>query len=294
MPLSTTNLALHVDIPGVDTVFENANGGGSGIHTNTPSGAPADGDLIEIWDDEGDGLYTGTPGVCLRYWNTTTNRPVLRSTTSLLMSMANLSFDGSNHNMRAALQDISTTRIASDFVGASAKTIIVAFYAEAITLTSANPYENHTLVADATGFFGLHLRSSGGTKVTAYSFNGVGNDTHEISCSAGASHVVVMRHDASNLYLSLDGGSETSTAAGATSNLGGDFAIGKSSGASSYFNGRIGEIAIYNAAITGSALSDSIAHFTSRWLAPAFTPFPEIYDQTVHKLFRRRYIPVPY
>ena len=50
--LPTTNLTLHCDASDNGKLFTTANGGGPGVHTGTP----ADGSIVQAWDDEGDGI----------------------------------------------------------------------------------------------------------------------------------------------------------------------------------------------------------------------------------------------
>ena len=74
------------------------------------------------------------------------------------------------------------------------------------------------------------------------------------------------------LYAALDGGAESATASGNTQVLTGTVRVGTATGAAGTFlDGRIGEIAVYNTALTGTALTDAVTYFTDKWLPHAVT-----------------------
>jgi hypothetical protein len=107
---------------------------------------------------------------------------------------------------------------------------------------------------------------AGGSSYEIFAYNwDVNADTVPKTISLSTSYVVTLRHDGTNLYLGLNGGSESSIPSGLTGNLSAQVAIGR--GASNFAQVRIGEIAIYNAALTGSILAQANQYFTSKWLA---------------------------
>lgn len=260
--LPTTNLTLHCDAStatgNLYTTYV-----GSGVHTGTPS----DGNAIQVWEDEGDGIAD----VCLTYAGKAAGAaPAWRSTTPL-MKLPCLDFDGGSDWLEATTQT-GTEYDASAFLSTTAKTILVAFRVDAIATDSANSWQNPPLVCDIDGYMGLHFRSTAGQpRVLAYNYSTADNNV-SLDISLATSYVVTLRHASSVLYISLNGGSESSIASGATGNLFGTLVLGKSFTAN-FYDGRIGEVAVYNTGLTGTALSDANAYFVQKWITgPASFP----------------------
>ena len=247
MPLPTTNLTLHLDASDTDTLFTTWADGGS--HTGTP----ADGNAVQAWSRETDGSVNpahATDGSA-RY-------PAYRSSTPLML-LPCLDFDGSDDQLQVVNDTNQTTYVGtSSFLGGQAKTILIAFYAESITDTAIG---SHGLIGGDSSF-GLCLRDVSGTKKVGAINNG-GSDAVELTVSTATTHVACMRQDTSNIYLSVDGGAESSTAS-TFSSADSKITIARCFG-STVYNGRIGEIALYNAALTGSDLTDAIAYFRLKW-----------------------------
>lgn len=254
MALPTVGLTLHADASDTDRLFTTANTS-TGVHTGTP----ADGGVVTVWDDEGDGISD----VCLAWFSATT-RPLYRSSTPL-MRYPCLDFDGTDDYLRAVSQNLSVNRILSSFISASAYTTLAAFYAELIDGNPAGIYSNRALLADANARYGIFFRDAGGgPRVLAYNFDGT-VDFVELPCTVGATHVVQTRHAGGNLYLSLDGGAEVSVASGDTIDM--TLQLYAGCGQSAFFNGRIGELAIYN--VDKGATGAHLDYFLAKWLAPA-------------------------
>jgi hypothetical protein len=254
MALPTTNLTLHLDASDTDKLFTTWVDGGS--HTGTP----ADNGAVQVWSRETDGSVTPAHAA----YPTAGREPLYRSGTPLMM-LPCLDFDGTDDELRI----VNNTNIASyidtgSFMGAQAKTILVAFWAEAVTSTSADPSELEGVVA-TSGDCNLSLKDVGGTPTLQFNNHDGSWDTVSKTVSTGATTVACARHDTSNIYLSVDGGSESSTASGATSGWPiAELRFGRGAG-SVRFNGRIGEVAIYSAALTGTDLTDAIAYFRAKW-----------------------------
>lgn len=260
MALPTTNLTLHCDASDTGQLFTTLNGGGSGIHTGTPG----DGGAVQVWDDEGDGIAD----VALVYVTTGTE-PNYRSGTPLML-LPCLDFDGSADEIEVVTQ-MGGAKAISTLLAAGAKTIAIAFYVEAATLNSGNPYSNHILFGDTGQFLSLSVRTSGGVYFLQF-YNWDGNvDVVELSLNLSTSYVVVATHNGTNLTLTLitdNGGSETSAtpvASGNTSSLSGSAGVGRGGGGG-YFNGRVGEFALYNAVLAGTDLTDLKQYFYAKWL----------------------------
>jgi hypothetical protein len=267
MALPTTNLTFHAKAD-VNTDVWKFYQSGTPYH-NT---AGADGDNIEVWDDADGKALALIPSVALVDGAT-------YKTATPLMQLSCLDFNGSNE-MYVLWDDTGVTaQLLSAILGAGAKTLIAAIYVKGVTSNAAGAWNNEAIFCDqVTGkgtFFGLHLRNTGsGYKIIAYNWGGSENKV-ELDILLNTSYVVTLRHDGTNLYISLNGGSESSVASTNTTDMTGACVLARSIPAFPiFFNGRIGEIAFYNAALTGTNLTDANSYFTSKWLAAAFQPHP--------------------
>lgn len=243
MPLPTSNLTFHADAS-VDTDLWQA--------TGPFSDHPVDGEEVFYWDDVEHGAGSA------EYLNT--NGPAWRSGTPL-MALPCLDFNGSTDSMRVLPGTAGT------YLSVSAFTVLVAVYVEGIALNAANSYQNDAIVADGSGYFGIHLKNAADPHVLFYNYSGADTKV-SLPITLNVSHVLMFRHESGNLYASVDGGAETSVASGNTDTLGAELQIGNGSG-SIFYNGRIGEFAVYNAALTGTDLTDAVSYFTAKWLGVA-------------------------
>lgn len=261
MPLPTTNLKLHCDASDTGNLFTTINGGGSGVHTGTP----ADGDLVNVWDDEGDGISD----VAL-----TTNvapdtiAPRYRSGTPLMKNPC-LDFDGTNDRFNSRNQADSANVVLSSLITASAYTVIVAFWAEVIDSTATDGFDGNGLFGDGNSNWGLSGWNDGGTrKLRAYNFSGADQNT-SVAISTGASWIAVWTHGGGNLDLTViadSTGTETNAAqvsSGDTDNISAVILVGRNGG---FHNGRMGEFAIWNVKLTGTDLTDAKNYFKDKWL----------------------------
>lgn len=247
--LPTSGLTAHFDASDTDDLWTTYVSGGP--HTGTPG----DGDTVYVWEE------AGGANLILKKAGGSAS-PDYRSTTPLL-PLPCLDFANSSTNYLALTNNTGTSQPISAVIANNAFTVLVAFWAEAIG--GATPtYQSDAILADSAGYWGVHLGTvSSVTKVSAYNYDG--NQDHlMLDCSVGAPHVFMMRHESGTLYASLDGGAESSMASGNTTNISNQLYVGR--GQTGSFNGRIGEFAIYNTALTGTDLSDAIAHFVAKWL----------------------------
>jgi hypothetical protein len=124
MPLPTTNLTVHLDASDTDKLFTTWVNGGP--HTGTP----ADGNSVQAWMRETDGSLDP----CTAAYVTA---PVWRTGGSSPMLLPCLDFDGSTMEMRLSTDaTTSSYKASSEIFGASAKTILMALYVDAITATA--------------------------------------------------------------------------------------------------------------------------------------------------------------
>lgn len=233
--------------------------------TNNPcwSVAGADGQVVEV-------LQSTIPGP-------TVEKPLSRNASgtaplwdqsSPALPLPDLLFDGSNDNMILTTRTGTTFAPISNLLGTAGKTFLVAFQVHAASLNSGNPWLNHVIMQDSNEFFGLLVRKSGsGPDVYQLQFyNWDGNaDLVEIPITLDTSYVACYRHDGTNLFGSINGGSESSVASGTTTNGGGAMRVGGFP-TDRFFNGSIGEMLCYNVALTGGALTDAVSYMTDKWL----------------------------
>lgn len=263
MALPTTGLTLHCDAKDTDKLFTTY------VATGTHVGTPVDGSNVEVWDDEVDGISD----VCLVYASA---QPVYKSTTPLMKNPCLDFATGTGNQYKAFNQTGLTNRPLSDFIVNNAFTIIVAFYATAITNTSANAYENHGIIADFGQFSGLFLRDvSGVKKLRGYNWDGAATSL-EVTVELNRTYIGVLKHESGNLKLAVidDAGSETSAsdvASGNTTTLTGQLIVGDGGGGAggTPYKGLIGEFAIWNVALTGQNLIDAKDYFKAAWLTLA-------------------------
>jgi hypothetical protein len=253
MALPTTGLTAHFDASSAADLYTTFVSGGP--HTGTP----VDGSAVAVWDH--------AAGANLIFKQESSNPlPIWRASTPLLpLPCVDFDFPVSVHQRLALTNNAGTAQPLSAVISSSAFTLLISFYAETIT-SAANSYTAHALIGDILGYWGAFLSLVGGVpKVLAYNYDGT-QDYVRLDCSAGASHVLMMRHQSGTLYASLDGGAESSVASGNTSNVTGNVHLGIALSAGLY--GRLGEVALYNTALTGTDLTDAVSYFTSKWLAP--------------------------
>lgn len=250
MALPTTNLTAHFDASDLSTLFKTFVSGGA--HT----GVPADGDSVEVWKS----LVGSTTQL------RATNKPVYREATPL-MALPCLDFASASSHVMGAVDNSGSNLAGSVFMGAAAKTVIIACYPESAPAAQTSNLENATILLGHSGYFGVMLGASGGECYAAGgNYDGNYDATAFLSAPINASHVVMVRKDGSTLYTCVDGLSEVSAASGDTAAMFHIMTVGQGYFAAPFFNGRIGEIAVYDAALTGTDRSDAMDYFTSKWL----------------------------
>lgn len=139
----------------------------------------------------------------------------------------------------------------SSYISASAGTMFAVFKAVAITTNNATPELNDCVWSDVLGYTGTHLKSV--PEVVAYNYD-TNADTIAVSIATGTWYIVKWRHSGGNLYISVNGGSETSVTSGNTGGLTGTFQIAMSQGIYSQID--FAEIVAYNTSITADTTRD--------------------------------------
>ncbi len=256
--LPTTGMTMHFDFSDISTLYKTYNGGSDPSYASVAS---ADGDTIEVARSV---FPVSTSDWTAHYTDATSSKsPLLRSSSPGLGTQC-LDFDGSNDRYVIANRIGTSFKTAGDIFSASARTILLAFRCESLP---GSPSTYQPLLADSSGSFwwGLYVYNNGGTvQILHQNHDGSYDSLFGATVAANTNYTVMARHESGNLYVSLNGGSESSLASGNLSTTSGGFYIaGGSDG--SVFNGRIGEIATWNVALTGTDLSDAITYFTTKW-----------------------------
>jgi len=257
-PLPQSGLTLHFDFSDISTLFK----------TYTPTNDPAysdvataDGDVIRVARSI---VPAATSDFIFEDQTDSTKAPILRSSTPLLGTQC-LDFDGSNDRLELADRS-GTSGIAADTVlTASAGTIMAAFRCESLPV-GGGTFQPIVATNDASFRYGLYIFNDAGTvKLLAQNFDGSYDSALGDTISVDTNYVGMWRHEGGNIISVLNDGTETSTASGNTSglNLAGVRVGGGGDG--SVLNGRVGEVAIWNVALSGADLALAWSTFLAKW-----------------------------
>ena len=115
--LPTDDLRIHLDASDTSKLFKTYDSGGK------HSGTPADGEAVQVWDDEGDGIAD----IAFVYITDSARSPIYRSASSPMRHSC-LDFDGIDDSLKAVTQDGLVEHPLSDFITASAFTLLIAFH----------------------------------------------------------------------------------------------------------------------------------------------------------------------
>lgn len=263
MALPTTNLTLHCDASQVGKVFTTVNGGGSGIHT----GVPADGNAIQVWEDEGDGISD----VAMIF--ATSKEPNYRSGASSLMKNSCIDATAANNDrMSARTQDNGSAYALSSFISASAFTFAAVVWLDSVpSTTGSDGFTNNILIGDSGGYAGIRLRNVAGVpKARCYNYQGASH-TAEVTISTGATWIIIARHGGGNIdIIAIDSAGNEITdgpvSSGDTESLTSSFSLFNVGDDAVNYDGRVGEIAVYNALVTGTDLTNLKDYFKNKWL----------------------------
>lgn len=145
---------------------------------------------------------------------TATRRPAVATQGPNSVTCAN--FDGSS-------DFLSTTATLADFIAAASGYIVCSVIIDNLTRNFANARDNHPIVGgtSATPSIGLYGRLLSGTTPTVYAHNRDASDDQPAGAtiSLGTAYVLEWRHEGGNIYLRVNGGTETSVASGNTGSL---------------------------------------------------------------------------
>jgi hypothetical protein len=261
MALPTANLTAHFDASDTDKLWTTWVNGGP--HTGTP----ADTGTVQSWGRETDGSVTP-----LNWAYQGGVAPAYVSTSSPML-LPCMHF---TEEYMAAVTDTSVVSYysQSSFFTTTAKHLFISFRAAAIDATSADHFSCEGLIGfyDA---FGVWMRNNGGQRQLRIAAKDTGwCETTPINISLNTDYVLQVWHDGTNLKGRLDEGSEVSVACG-TSSTGWpapELRVGRAGGSIEAKDAYVGEVALYNAVLSGTDQSDALAYFRLKWQGVGGSP----------------------
>lgn len=250
MPLPTTNLTAQFDSSTNSKLWQNYQAG-SPYH-NT---AVADTNVVGAWDGE---LAAD------QQWKISADKPIWAQAGTPLKEPS-IDFNAAKldlYNRAGTVVPALSTMFTNTSFSA-----LISFVVQSASLNSGNPWENHVLLSTTFAGFGVLTFSIkaplGVPNFTAFHFP----DTLTLPIEFDTRYFAHVRHTGGNLYASLNGGSESSIASGNTWEMAVGLTMGYHPGQSPVFDGFIGELAIYSAALTGSDQTDANDYFYEKWIA---------------------------
>lgn len=168
---------------------------GPKLFLDADSVSGSDGDAIGTWSDESGNAAHFTQALFDDY------KPILKKATNGINGHNVLRFDGINDHMNCA-------KALSELISASADTIYVVFRMFVVTTDSASSL-NDSAINDT--YRSICFRTSTGINATIF------DTEYKLVAKAiltSTAYISRSRHSGGNLYLQLDGGAESSVAAG--------------------------------------------------------------------------------
>lgn len=158
--------------------------------------------------------------------------------------------------------DYLTGTAISNLISNSAGYVIATVLIDAVANNAANVYQNNAIFSDSGGFVGIFAKNVSGTTPTFFAYNWDGNaDSDSGSAfSLATAYVLTWRHESGTLYLSVNGGTETTVASGNTSTMTGNLRLG-AQGAGTFLDGKIFEAATFSTIPTSGQRTAMIQDF---------------------------------
>lgn len=172
-------------------------------------------------------------------------------TLSAINGLNAFQYNGANEQLRTAVNPYSENILTS-----SAYTVLVVMQAEATT---------DGAVWQANGGTGLTVTDSSGLK--ARSFNDDGSiDTVLETITISTPTVVTTKLSGGSLFQKINAGSFSSIATGATLTTGGSrLVIGNALSGFAAYNGYIGEVLVYNVALSDASVGSLVTYLREKW-----------------------------
>ena len=184
------------------------------------------------------------------------NRPAL--STAGPNSVACADFNGTSHVLQS-----NGASVISNQILVNSKFIVVSAIFDVIStaVTASFATVGHALVCDATGRIGLFGCVDTVDKIFAANYVTGATDQHVgIAITEGTTYVLALRHDGTTLWVSVNGGAESSIASGNTEGAWGALRFGQG-GASAFFNGKLFEAAFWKTIPSADDRAKIIAYF---------------------------------
>lgn len=195
----------------------------------------SDGDSIATWADESGNSRNFTQ-------STAGYKPLLKKTTNGINGHNVLRFDGSDDFLQPAANR-------NTFIAVGAHTIWLVYKIFAITTDGTNAWSNEAAIADESEYFGYYFRSSVGA--IAYIDDGsVRSASKAISTSVAI--ITKWRHTGGNQYMSINGGSEATSAAGNVGGTDSQLILGSGNEDGEEAQIDIAELIIFNSALSAA------------------------------------------
>lgn len=152
----------------------------------------------------------------------------------------------------------------SSFVTTTAKNIVIAVKVNSADVDTGVAYTNRAIVAEGSGYFGLHVTDQGGgVNLTARAFNFSGGAQQEATITFAKSTWVVLTfsHQSSTVRVRVNGGAWASTASGATDDIGQPLILG-----SSAYN-PVSDLEVVHMMVMNTTQTDASLGFCEQWIA---------------------------
>lgn len=126
-----------------------------------------------------------------------------------------ISFDGTDDQLSTTVSGLTIDA----FLNNNSGLVFASFVFDDVNgSNNANIYDNDPVFADSGGYIGAFVKQG---SFQHYNWDGSADVTAAVTISAGTTYVGLWRHDASNLYRTLNGGTEASVASGSTQSMAG-------------------------------------------------------------------------
>lgn len=189
---------------------------------------------------------------------TSANRPTRKA--SIKNSLDVLRFDGSNDRL-------FTSALFTTFVSASASTVFIVANATTVSTNNATANQNATLLGDdGGGYHGFFACRSNGTAISFARNASATTVSSAANYTAATWAVFSALHDGTNLTSRINGTDATSAALTSRSFATNQaLALGAGSPFTAYFTGDVGEIVIYNVALSTADRDSVETYLRDKW-----------------------------
>lgn len=123
---------------------------------------------------------------------------------------------------------------------------------------------NHGIVGEPGAYLGLSMRNVAGSEIMCWIADGVYKGV-TLPGTLGAKHVVCFRYDGTNIYGSVNGGTEVSAACGNVGAAGLAQLVRLGRGYTAYANVRIFEVLAYDSSLSAPDVAANIAGLKADW-----------------------------